>query len=189
MHQVLFGAPGCDPPHAHTAPHPTRTRPLPPPPQAVYVVLREAEHRSTAPLPYWNLPGANQLIPRQKRCQEALLVVNNTLDGLIAKCKQLVGGGSWGLVEKCKQLVSGEELGLELGAWLRSASSWYCGRGVKGIRLWRAGSCSWWGLGIVARRGRYLQLTPTLTSICCCIDKLHSNLCALMTAWALISVP
>lgn len=60
------------------------------PVQAVYTVLREAEHRSTAPLAYWNLPGATVLVPRQKRCQEALKVVNSTLDGLIAKCKALV---------------------------------------------------------------------------------------------------
>lgn len=58
--------------------------------QAVYTVLREAEHRSTAPLAYWNLPGAKTLVPRQKRCQEALLVVNSTLDELISKCKNLV---------------------------------------------------------------------------------------------------
>ena len=25
--------------------------------QAVYTVLREAEHRSTAPIPYWDIPG------------------------------------------------------------------------------------------------------------------------------------
>ncbi|GIL65093.1 hypothetical protein Vafri_18867 [Volvox africanus] len=58
--------------------------------QAVYTVLREAEHRSTAPLAYWNIPGVNVLVPRQRRCQEALKIVNTTLDGLIYKCKQLV---------------------------------------------------------------------------------------------------
>ena len=62
-------------------------------------MLREAEHRSTAPIPYWNIPGAKRLVPRQRRCEEALKVVNTTLDGLIAKCKKLVeeevgvGGG------------------------------------------------------------------------------------------------
>ena len=61
-----------------------------PPPQAVYVVLREAEHRSTAPIQYWNFPGAKTLVPRQKRCVEALQIVNDKLDGLIAKCKKLV---------------------------------------------------------------------------------------------------
>jgi len=58
--------------------------------QAVYTVLREAEHRSTAPIAYWNLPGATVLVPRQKRCVEALKIVNGTLDGLIDKCKKLV---------------------------------------------------------------------------------------------------
>ena len=32
-------------------------------------MLREAEHRSTAPIQYWNLPGAKVLIPRQRKCQ------------------------------------------------------------------------------------------------------------------------
>ncbi|KAG2483949.1 hypothetical protein HYH03_017195 [Edaphochlamys debaryana] len=58
--------------------------------KAVYVLLREAEHRSTAPIAYWNIPGVALLVPRQRRCQEALVVVNDCLDGLIDKCKQLV---------------------------------------------------------------------------------------------------
>eukprot|EP00798_Chlamydomonas_sp_ICE-L_P019303 gene19303-25951_t len=58
--------------------------------KAVYTVLREAEHRSTAPIPYWNIPGITALVPRQKRCVEALVIVNDTLDALIAKCKKLV---------------------------------------------------------------------------------------------------
>ncbi len=43
--------------------------------QAVYTVLREAEYRSTFPIAYWNLPGAMALVPRQRRCVEALRVV------------------------------------------------------------------------------------------------------------------
>ena len=58
--------------------------------QAVYTALREAEHRSTAFLPYWNLPLAKVVIPRQRRCQEAMGIINSTLDGLVAKCQQLV---------------------------------------------------------------------------------------------------
>lgn len=58
--------------------------------QAVYTALREAEHRSTAFLPYWNLPGASWVVPRQRRCREAMVTINRTLDGLIAKCQQLV---------------------------------------------------------------------------------------------------
>lgn len=42
--------------------------------QAVYTVLREAEHRSIMPLAYWNLPGAKLIVPRQRRCVEALKV-------------------------------------------------------------------------------------------------------------------
>lgn len=59
-------------------------------PQAVYTVLREAEYRSTAPIPYWNVPFLAAVVPRQQRCSEALLVVNATLDGLIDRCKKLV---------------------------------------------------------------------------------------------------
>jgi len=58
--------------------------------EAVYTVLREAEHRSTAPIAYWEFPGAKQIIPRQRDCVQALQIVNNTLDELIAKSKKLV---------------------------------------------------------------------------------------------------
>lgn len=58
--------------------------------QAVYTALREAEHRSTAPLAYWNLPFATYIVPRQVRCREAMKVINGTLDSLIAKCQRLV---------------------------------------------------------------------------------------------------
>lgn len=33
--------------------------------QAVYGVLKEAEHRSTFYIPYWDLPLADKLVPRQ----------------------------------------------------------------------------------------------------------------------------
>lgn len=56
----------------------------------MYTVLREAEYRSTAPIPYWNVPFLAAVVPRQQRCAEALVVVNETLDGLIDRCKQLV---------------------------------------------------------------------------------------------------
>ena len=58
--------------------------------QAVYTVLREAEYRSTAFVPYWRLPLARSVVPRQQRCSAALKVINATLDGLIAKCRRLV---------------------------------------------------------------------------------------------------
>eukprot|EP00879_Flechtneria_rotunda_P004614 GHRR01004870.1.p1 GENE.GHRR01004870.1~~GHRR01004870.1.p1 ORF type:complete len:511 (+),score=151.20 GHRR01004870.1:254-1786(+) len=57
---------------------------------AVYTALREAEYRSTAPIAYWNFPPARWLVPRQRRCQEALKIINECLDGLVAKCRQLV---------------------------------------------------------------------------------------------------
>lgn len=58
--------------------------------QAVYTALREAEYRSTYPIPYWNVPLLRSVVPRQKRCTEAMAIVNTTLDQLINKCKQLV---------------------------------------------------------------------------------------------------
>jgi len=58
--------------------------------QAVYTVLREAEYRSTYPVPYWNLAPLRWAVPRQRRCTAALAVVNQALDALISKCKRLV---------------------------------------------------------------------------------------------------
>lgn len=43
-------------------------------PQAVYSVLVEAEHRSTTPLPYWNLPFANLLVPRLRKFNVSLVL-------------------------------------------------------------------------------------------------------------------
>ena len=58
--------------------------------QAVYTVLREAEYRSTYPLPYWKAPLLRLIVPRQRRCQAALATINRTLDSLIAKSKRVV---------------------------------------------------------------------------------------------------
>ena len=63
--------------------------------QAVYTVLREAEYRSTYPLPYWNVPLLRLIVPRQRRCQEALRIINRTLDSLIAKSKRVVSAASF----------------------------------------------------------------------------------------------
>ena len=50
--------------------------------QAVYGVLKEAEHRSTFYLPYWKLPLASVVVPRQRKFSEDLgfpeLVTSNT---------------------------------------------------------------------------------------------------------------
>ena len=56
---------------------------------AVYTALREAEYRSTAFIPYWNFPPLRWIVPRQRRVQEALATINTTLDGLVAKCREL----------------------------------------------------------------------------------------------------
>ena len=46
-------------------------------------MLKEAEHRSTFYIPYWNLPLAGVLVPRQRRFRADLAVINACLDGLI----------------------------------------------------------------------------------------------------------
>lgn len=55
--------------------------------KAVYTVLREAEHRSIAALPYWDIPGISYVLPNQRKVVEALQLINGSLDELIAKCK------------------------------------------------------------------------------------------------------
>lgn len=55
--------------------------------QAVYGVLKEAEHRSTFYLPYWNIPLAQYIVPRQRKFQADLKVINSCLDDLIASAK------------------------------------------------------------------------------------------------------
>ncbi|KNA19445.1 hypothetical protein SOVF_061630 [Spinacia oleracea] len=58
--------------------------------EAVYVVLREAETRSTAPIPVWEIPIWKDVSPRLKKVNAALKLINKTLDDLIAICKRLV---------------------------------------------------------------------------------------------------
>ena len=53
--------------------------------QAVYCALKEAEHRSITPFPYWNLPLANLLVPRLRRFNKDLKLLDNVLDELIIK--------------------------------------------------------------------------------------------------------
>eukprot|EP01038_Epipyxis_sp_PR26KG_P008230 gene8230-11138_t len=53
--------------------------------QAVYCALKEAEHRSITPLPYWNLPLANILVPRLRRFNKDLRLLNDILNDLISK--------------------------------------------------------------------------------------------------------
>lgn len=58
--------------------------------KAVYTVLREAEYRSTYPIPYWNVPPLRAIVPRQRECDEALKIVTDTLDELITGAKKMV---------------------------------------------------------------------------------------------------
>ncbi|GER28828.1 cytochrome P450 [Striga asiatica] len=57
---------------------------------AVYTVLREAEDRSVAPIPFWEIPIWKDISPKLKKVNAALKLVNETLDGLIAICKKMV---------------------------------------------------------------------------------------------------
>ncbi|XP_019237184.1 PREDICTED: cytochrome P450 97B2, chloroplastic [Nicotiana attenuata] len=56
--------------------------------QAVYGTLFEAEHRSTFYIPYWKIPLARWLVPRQRKFQNDLKVINDCLDGLIQNAKE-----------------------------------------------------------------------------------------------------
>lgn len=58
--------------------------------EAVYVVLREAEVRSTSLFPYWKIPPLKILLPRLRKVDEALVLINSTLDELIGTCKRMV---------------------------------------------------------------------------------------------------
>ncbi|CAB1105090.1 unnamed protein product [Ectocarpus sp. CCAP 1310/34] len=55
--------------------------------QSVYSVLKETEHRSTSPIPYWELPLANQLVPRLRKFNSDLKILNTVLTDLIARAK------------------------------------------------------------------------------------------------------
>ncbi|GAU12457.1 hypothetical protein TSUD_229910 [Trifolium subterraneum] len=56
--------------------------------KAVYGTLFEAEHRSTFYIPYWKLPLASWIVPRQRKFQKDLKVINACLDGLIKNAKE-----------------------------------------------------------------------------------------------------
>ncbi|KHN25634.1 Cytochrome P450 97B2, chloroplastic [Glycine soja] len=49
---------------------------------------RRAEHRSTFYIPYWKIPLARWIIPRQRKFQDDLKVINTCLDGLIRNAKE-----------------------------------------------------------------------------------------------------
>lgn len=51
------------------------------------MTLREAEMRSTSPIPTWEIPIWKDISPRQRKVNEALALINKTLDELIDICK------------------------------------------------------------------------------------------------------
>ncbi|KAK4800908.1 hypothetical protein SAY86_021395 [Trapa natans] len=55
--------------------------------KAVYGTLFEAEHRSTFYIPYWKVPFARWIVPRQRKFHKDLKVINDCLDGLIKNAK------------------------------------------------------------------------------------------------------
>ncbi|GLT46936.1 hypothetical protein SLA2020_206620 [Shorea laevis] len=56
--------------------------------KAVYGTLSEAEHRSTFYIPYWKIPLAKWVVPRQRKFQNDLKIINECLDGLIQNAKE-----------------------------------------------------------------------------------------------------
>ena len=54
----------------------------------MYGVLKEAEHRSTFYIPYWKIPLARAIVPRQRAFGKDLTVINDCLDELITQAKQ-----------------------------------------------------------------------------------------------------
>ena len=59
--------------------------------KAVYTCLQEAAHRSTFYFPYWNLPLATLLVPRQREFKNNMTLINDTLNGLITQAQQFEG--------------------------------------------------------------------------------------------------
>ncbi|KAL4446664.1 hypothetical protein ABPG77_007908 [Micractinium sp. CCAP 211/92] len=58
--------------------------------QAVYTALKETETRATDLLPYWKLPLVGYFVPRQRKAAEAVQLIRQTTEELIAKCKAMV---------------------------------------------------------------------------------------------------
>lgn len=56
--------------------------------KAVYRALVETEHRSMTPAPYWDLPFANQLVPRLRTFNKDLDLLDGVLNDLISKAKE-----------------------------------------------------------------------------------------------------
>eukprot|EP00250_Pteridium_aquilinum_P017047 c23428_g1_i1 orf=174-1937(+) len=58
--------------------------------QAVYTALKEAESRSTDILPYWQIPILCKLVPRQIKAAQAVAIIQESVEELVAKCKAIV---------------------------------------------------------------------------------------------------
>ncbi|CAJ1927155.1 unnamed protein product [Sphenostylis stenocarpa] len=56
--------------------------------KAVYGTLFEAEHRSTFYIPYWKIPLARWIVPRQRKFHDDLKIINTCLDELIRNAKE-----------------------------------------------------------------------------------------------------
>ena len=59
--------------------------------KAVYTCLQEAAHRSTFYFPYWNIPFATSIVPRQREFKKNMGIINETLNGLITKAQKFEG--------------------------------------------------------------------------------------------------
>jgi cytochrome P450 len=59
--------------------------------KAVYTCLQEAAHRSTFYFPYWNIPFMCDIVPRQREFKKNMALINDTLNGLIAKAQKFEG--------------------------------------------------------------------------------------------------
>jgi hypothetical protein len=55
--------------------------------KAVYSALVEAEHRSMTPAPYWDIPFANELVPRLRKFNSDLELLDSVLTNLIDSAK------------------------------------------------------------------------------------------------------
>ena len=55
--------------------------------KAMYTCLQEAAHRSTFYFPYWNIPFATSIVPRQREFKKNMGIINDTLNGLISQVR------------------------------------------------------------------------------------------------------
>eukprot|EP00638_Chattonella_subsalsa_P000579 CAMPEP_0117760430 /NCGR_PEP_ID=MMETSP0947-20121206/16625_1 /TAXON_ID=44440 /ORGANISM="Chattonella subsalsa, Strain CCMP2191" /LENGTH=558 /DNA_ID=CAMNT_0005581119 /DNA_START=195 /DNA_END=1871 /DNA_ORIENTATION=+ len=56
--------------------------------KSVYTLLKEVEHRSQIPFPYWDIPGAGLVVPRLRRFNKDLKMLNDVLDELVKQAME-----------------------------------------------------------------------------------------------------